>query len=59
MFSSMLGALLQIGGLGNSFPCLTQSYASREIKKGTIIAEDVLEFAEHQKRLLEFLTSGQ
>lgn len=32
--------------------CLRRSYASREIKGGTIIAEDVLDLAEHQKRLL-------
>lgn len=31
--------------------CLTRSYLSRGIKGGTIIAEDVLDLAEHQKRL--------
>ncbi len=33
--------------------CLTRSYLSRGIKGGTIIAEDVLDLAEHQKRLLD------
>lgn len=33
--------------------CLSRSYASREIKGGTIIAEDVLDLAEHQRRLLD------
>lgn len=33
--------------------CLTRSYLSREIKGGTIIAEDVLDLAEHRKRLLD------
>lgn len=33
--------------------CLTRSYLSRGIKGGTIIAEDVLDVAEHQRRLLD------
>jgi len=32
--------------------CLTRSYLSRGIKGGTIIAEDVLDLAEHRRRLL-------
>ena len=33
--------------------CLTRTYLSRGIKGGTIIAEDVLDLAEHQVRLLD------
>jgi hypothetical protein len=32
--------------------CLTRSYASRGIKGGTVIAEEVIERSEHEKRLL-------
>lgn len=33
--------------------CLTRSYLSRDIKGGTIIAEDVLDLHEHRRRLLD------
>ncbi len=33
--------------------CLRRSYASRKIKGGTLIAEDVLDLREHEERLLD------
>ncbi|HVR72818.1 MAG TPA: hypothetical protein VMT52_00730 [Planctomycetota bacterium] len=33
--------------------CLTRSYASRKIKGGTVIAEDVLDLETHRKRLAD------
>lgn len=33
--------------------CLTRSYASRRIKGGTVIAEEVIERSEHERRLLD------
>jgi hypothetical protein len=33
--------------------CLTRTYASRGIKGGTVIAEEVIERSEHERRLLD------